>query len=100
MIYSSASSYSEKEDRRQATYRPEVLDHLVRLRVTSVVGMLLPVVDVDIGDTANQKLQLALVEDIDELGGDELVEAAEERGELLLDSLLDAPFDKEAGRLD
>ena len=60
--------------------------------------MLLPIVDIDVGDTANQKLQLALVKDIDELGGDELVEAAEEGGELLLDSLYNAPFDEEAGR--
>jgi hypothetical protein len=81
------------------TYRPEVLNHLVRLRVSSVVGMLLPVVDIDICDAADKQLELALVKDIDKLGRDELVEAAEEGGELLLHPLLDSPFDEQAGKV-
>jgi hypothetical protein len=44
---------------------PEMLDHLVILGVTPVVCVFLPVVDVDVGDAADEELKLALVEDID-----------------------------------
>ncbi len=74
---------------------PEELDHLVGFGVAAVVGMLLPVVDIDLGDTADQELELSLVEDVDEILGDELVEALLERLELLGDALLDAPLDHE-----
>jgi hypothetical protein len=59
--------------------------------------MFLPVVDVDVGDTADEELELALIEDVDEVGGDELVEAAYKGLELLFDALLDAPFGDEPG---
>lgn len=55
---------------------PEVLDDLVVLRVPAVVGVLLPVLDVDVGDTADQQLELALVEDVDQIRGNEFVETA------------------------
>jgi hypothetical protein len=42
-----------------------MLDDFVVLRVAAVVGVLLPVVHVDVGDTADEKLELALVEDVD-----------------------------------
>ena len=71
---------------------PEVLDDLIVLGVAAVVGVLLPVVHVDICDTADQQLELALVEHIDQIRRDQLVEAGDEGGELLLDSLLDAPL--------
>jgi len=57
---------------------PEVLDDLVVLRVAAVVGVLLPVVDVDVGDTADQQFELALVEDVDQIRRDQLVESADE----------------------
>lgn len=79
---------------------PEVLDDLVRLRVAAVVGVLLPVLDVDVGDTADQELELALVEDIDEIRGNKLVEAGDEGVELFFDALLDAPFDHKALAVD
>lgn len=71
---------------------PEVLDDLVVLCVATVVGVLLPVFDVDISNTTNQQLQLALVEHVDQIRRNELVETAEEGVELLLDTLLNAPF--------
>jgi hypothetical protein len=58
--------------------------------------VLLPVVHVDVRDAADQQLELALVEDVDEVCRDELVEAGDEGGELLFDPLLDAPFGYEA----
>lgn len=61
--------------------------------------MLLPVVNVDVGDTADEELELALVENVDEVGGDQLVEALDERVELLLDALLDAPLGDQPGKL-
>jgi hypothetical protein len=44
---------------------PEVLNDLVVLRVSAVVGVLLPVFDVNISDTTDEQLELALVEDVD-----------------------------------
>jgi hypothetical protein len=73
-----------------------MLDHLVVLRVPAVVGVLLPVLDVDVGDAADEELELALVEDVDQVRGDELVEAGYKGVELFRDSLLDAPFCDEA----
>lgn len=75
---------------------PEVDDNLVGFRVPSVVGMLLPVLDVDIGDTANKELQFALVEDVDEIWRDQFVESGYEGGELLLHPFLYSPFGDEA----
>lgn len=49
--------------------------------------MLLPILDVNIGHTADEELELTLVKDVDELLRDELVEAAHEGLELLLDAL-------------
>lgn len=45
-------------------YLPEILYDRVEFGVASVVGMLLPVLDVDVGDTADQKLEFTLVEDV------------------------------------
>jgi len=54
--------------------------------------VLLPVIDINICDTANEQLKLALIEDVDQVGRDELVEALHESVELLVDTLLNAPF--------
>jgi hypothetical protein len=43
--------------------------------------------------TADQQLELAFVKDVDELLRDELVEAAQERVELVLDAAADPPLD-------
>ena len=75
---------------------PEILDDLVRLRVAAIIGMLLPVLNVDVCDTADQELEFALVEDVDQIRRNKLVEAGDEGVELFLDTLLDAPFDHEA----
>ena len=74
------------------TYLPEVLYHRITFSVAAVIGVLLPVVDINICDTANEQLELALVEDVDQVGRDELVEALHKGIELLIDTLLDAPF--------
>lgn len=71
---------------------PKVLDDLVRLGVASVVRVLLPVLDVNVGDAADEELQLALVKHRNQVRRDQLVEARDEGLELLLDPLLDAPF--------
>lgn len=71
---------------------PEVLDDLVLLLVAAVVGVLLPVVNVDVGDTTNEQLQLALVENVDKVSRDQLVESGHERVELLLNPLHDLPL--------
>lgn len=73
-------------------YLPEVLDHEITLGVAAVVGVFLPVVDVDVRDTTDEEFELALVEDVDEVCGDEFVEALHEGVELLLDTLLNAPL--------
>ena len=79
---------------------PEVLDDLVVLGVPSVIGVLLPVLDVDVGDTTDEEFEFALVEDVYEIRGDELVEAGDEGVELFRDALLDAPLrDKTVTRM-
>ena len=81
------------------TYLPEINNDLVVLSVTTVIGVLLPVIDINIGDTTNQQLEFSLVKDIDQVRGDQLVEAGKECVELLLNSLLNTPFGDEAKRL-
>lgn len=49
----------------ERTDLPEVDNDFVGFRVTSVVGVLLPILDVDVGDTTDEELQFALVEDVD-----------------------------------
>lgn len=71
------------------TYLPEVLYHRITFSVAAVIGVLLPVVDINICDTANEQLELALVEDVDQVLRDELAEARHERVKLLLDTLRD-----------
>ena len=78
------------------TYGPEVLDDFVLFGVAPVVGMLLPVLDIDVGDTADEQFELSLVEDVDEIWGNQFVEACDEGVELFFDPLLDAPFGDEA----
>ena len=72
---------------------PEELDNLVRLRVTTVIRVLLPIIDINLGNTTNQQLKLAFVEHVDQVLRDELVEALLERLELLLNTLFDPPLD-------
>ena len=74
---------------------PEVLYHGITFGVTTVVGVLLPVVDIDVRDTTNEKLKLALVENVDQIGRDKLVEALHKGIELLIDTLLNAPLGNE-----
>ena len=74
------------------THRPEVPDHLILLSIAPVICVLLPVLNIDIGDTSDKKLELTLIEDVDEIRGDELIETSHEGIELLFDSFLDPPF--------
>jgi hypothetical protein len=71
---------------------PEILDHLVALLVAAVVGVLLPIFDVNVSDTTDQKLELALVEDVHKFGGNELVETGDEGVELFFHPGLDLPL--------
>ena len=90
----------DRESSCFVTYLPEVLYHGIAFGVTAVVGVLLPVVDIDICDTANEQLKLTLIEDVDQVGRDELVEALHKGIELLIDTLLNAPFgDKPGGKV-
>jgi hypothetical protein len=79
-----------------ADHLPKVLNDLVLFLVAAVVGMLLPVVDVDVGDAADEELEFAFVKDVDQVGGDQLVEAGDEGGELFRDAFLDLPFRDES----
>ncbi len=71
---------------------PEILYHLVLLLVAAVIGVFLPVIDVDVRDAADQEFELALVEHVDQVGGNELVEAGDEGVELFRHPLLDLPL--------
>ena len=80
-------------------YLPEVDNDLVVLSVTAVIGVLLPVIDIDISNTTDQELEFSLIENVDQVRGDQLVEARNECVELLLDSFLNTPFGDETEQL-
>lgn len=73
-------------------YLPEVLYDGVAFGVAAVVGVFLPVVNIDVCYTTDEQLEFTLVKDVDQISRDELVEALHEGVELLVDTLLDAPF--------
>ena len=78
---------------------PEVLDHDVGFRVATVISVFLPVIHVDVCYAADEELEFALVEDVDQVCGDEFVEAGDEGVELFFDALLDAPFGDQSAQL-
>jgi hypothetical protein len=43
---------------------PEADDDLVTFRVATVVGVFLPVINIDIRNTTNEKLEFSLIEDV------------------------------------
>lgn len=49
------------------SYLPEVLDNGILFVVAAVVGVLGPVVDINLGDTTDQQLELTLIKDVDEI---------------------------------
>lgn len=49
------------------SYLPEVLDNGILLVVAAVIGVLGPVIDIDLGDTTDKQLELALIEDVDKV---------------------------------
>jgi hypothetical protein len=80
-------------------YLPEVLYDRIALGVATVVSMLLPVVDIDVCYATDEQLELTLIEDVDEVGRDELVEALNKGVKLLIDTLLNAPLCNESASL-
>lgn len=74
------------------TYLPKVLYHGILLVVPAVVGVLHPIIDVNLGNTTDEQLQLPLVKHIDKICRYELVEALDKGVELLLYTLLNTPF--------
>lgn len=76
----------------RGTHFPEVLNDFVVLSVAAIVGMLLPIIDINIRDTTNQQLQFSFIENVDEIGWYQLIETREESLELLLDSFLNSPL--------
>jgi len=77
---------------------PEVLNNFVLLLVTAVVRVFLPVVNVDVSDTANKQLELALVKDIDEIGRNQFVETCYESIKLFFDPFGNLPLGDKPGR--
>lgn len=71
---------------------PEILDDGILLVVTTVIGVLDPIIDINLTDTTDEQLKLSLIKDVDEISRDELVEALNKSLELLVDTLLNAPF--------
>lgn len=71
---------------------PEVLNHIILLLVATIIGMLFPVVNVDIGNTADEEFKFTFIKHVDEVSRNELVEAGDERVELFFNSLDNLPF--------
>jgi hypothetical protein len=78
-------------------YLPEVLYDRVAFGVSAVISVLLPVVDIDVCYATDEQLELTLVEDVDEISGNELVEALNKGVKLFINTLLNAPFCNESG---
>jgi hypothetical protein len=73
-------------------YLPEILDNFVLLLITTVIGMLLPVINIDIRNATDEKFEFSLIEDVDQICGDEFIESGYEGVELFFHTLLDLPF--------
>jgi hypothetical protein len=58
-----------------ANSTPEPLDLWRSLLVVVVFGVVLPVINVDVGETGDEKFEFLFVEDLNKFGGDDLVEA-------------------------
>ena len=54
---------------------PEPLDLWRGLLVVMIFGVVLPVINVDVRKTGDKKFEFLFVEDLDEFGGNDLVEA-------------------------
>src|ERR1700737_4893893 len=72
---------------------PEELDNFIRLSVASIVGVFLPILNVNLCNSTNKELELSLIEDIDKISRNQLMETTDERLELLIDTFLNPPFD-------
>lgn len=81
-----------RRENKYNAHLPEVHNNFIRLSVPSIVGMLLPVIDVNIRNTANQQLQLALIENGDKVRRNEVVEAFNKGSELIFNPLFDTPL--------
>lgn len=75
---------------------PEETNNLIRLRVASVICVLLPVFYIDFCNATDEQLELALIENIDQVRGNEFGETRQKGVELFLNTLLDPPFCHEA----
>jgi hypothetical protein len=49
------------------SYLPEVLDDGILFVVAAVVGVLGPVIDINLRNTTNEQLKLTLIEDVDKV---------------------------------
>jgi hypothetical protein len=49
------------------SYLPEVLDDGILFVVAAVVGVLGPVIDINLRNTTNEQLKLTLIEDVDKI---------------------------------
>jgi hypothetical protein len=72
---------------------PEPLDLRRGGRVVVIIGIILPLIDVDLRKTRDQKFQLLFVEDGDQVWRNDLVEAGQEIVDLLLDRLDESVLD-------
>uniref|UniRef100_A0A2M4DBE8 Putative secreted protein n=1 Tax=Anopheles darlingi TaxID=43151 RepID=A0A2M4DBE8_ANODA len=68
---------------------------MVRIVITLVHGVLLPIVNVNALDTAHQKLELVLIEDLEQRQRYERIDALQERLHLILDPGFKPPVDHE-----
>ena len=51
--------------RCKGAHSPEIFDDFVLLRVASIVGVFLPVLDINVCNTTDKKFKLAFIEDVD-----------------------------------
>lgn len=69
-----------------------MLDDFILFLVTSVIGVLLPILNIDIGNTTDQQFQFTLVEHVDKVCRNEFIESRNERIKLFFNSFLNLPL--------
>ena len=78
--------------RGEGLYLPKPLYDIVAFSVSSIIGMLFPIVYIHLCDSADEKFQFTFVKYIDQILGDELIESLRKVLKLFFNPFLDPPI--------
>ena len=75
---------------------PEVLDDLILFLVSTIIGMLFPIINIDVCYTTNEEFKFSFIKNVNKVRRDQLIEACDESVELFFDPFLDLPLRHES----